>query len=673
MIRILPEILSNQIAAGEVVQRPASVVKELVENSIDANAGHITIEMEKGGKSLIRVADDGTGLSRDQALLAIERYATSKIFDQTDLFSIGTFGFRGEALPSIASVSRFCLVTKSKDADTATRVEMAGGKLLQVSETGAPDGTMVAVKHLFFNTPARRKFLKADTTEAGHITDTISGMALGNPKVGFSMHANGKPVRHFPADQDLLHRAMLVLGTDVADQLYPMGHTLDHGAGPIHISGVCAHPSVTRSTAGRIYLFVNNRLVYDKGIVAAVFRGFAGRIMKGRFPVAVICCDLPCDQVDVNVHPSKREIKFLSPQPVYQAVAQAVEISLVAAQQTVTAYTGSRQMPRSRTSEPMESAWGEQAREYPSVQAPLPWGERWTARAGHLPGQGSSDPSDLSGASDSSPQSSAAPPHPSVSAASDSPAEEPGGAPSHPSRPSSLSPPSGLSPPSALSRPADSADSSHQAESVLSSAATQTPGDASIQKSPAVLGQVMGTYIIAEQEGCLVLVDQHAAHERVVYEALQHRHARLPKDSQFLLVPETLEFSAGEADLLSSILAELETLGLVIEPFGGTTFVIKAVPGLLAQKPVKPLVQGIVETLMETGDTAVTEQWLENCLISMACHHAVQANRSMSPKEMETLIKDLFACENPFHCPHGRPTLVTFDKKRMEKLFKRVV
>jgi DNA mismatch repair protein MutL len=587
VIRILPEILSNQIAAGEVVQRPSSVVKELVENSIDAGATRITIEIEKGGKSMVRVSDDGAGLSRDQALLAIERYATSKIFDQKDLFAIATFGFRGEALPSIASVSRFCLVTRSRDADIAAKVEMAGGKLLHVSDAGAPAGTMVEVKQLFFNTPARRKFLKADTTEAGHITDTISGMALGNPKVGFRLFAGKKLIRHYPPDQDLLHRAMLVLGKDVADQLYPM----DHRAGDIRISGVCANPAVTRSTSNRIYLFVNNRLVYDKGIVAAVFRGFAGRIMKGRFPVAVICCDLPCEKVDVNVHPSKREIKFLSPQPVYQAVVQAVKAALVAAQQTVTSYTGSRRMPESRTSESMDRSWGEPEQEYTSVQAPLQWG----------PGR------------------------------------------------------------------------ADQTRNPLPPAETEPSGDAASQTSPMVLGQVLGTYIIAEQQGRLLLVDQHAAHERVMYEALKHRHAHLPRDSQFLLVPETLEFSAGEADLLSGILADLADLGLVIEPFGGTTFVVKAVPGLLAQKPVTSLVQGIVETLMETSDTAVTEQWLENCLISMACHHAIQANRSMSPKEMQTLIKDLLACENPFHCPHGRPTLVTFDKGRMEKLFKRVV
>ncbi len=619
MIRILPEILSNQIAAGEVVQRPASVVKELVENSIDAGAARITIEIEKGGKSVIRVADDGAGLSRDQALLAIERYATSKIFDQTDLFSIGTFGFRGEALPSIASVSRFCLVTKPKEFDTAVRVEMAGGKLLQVSETGAPAGTLVEVKHLFFNTPARRKFLKADTTEAGHITDTISGMALGNPGVGFKMVVNGKLVRHFPPDQDLLHRAMLVLGKDVADQLYPLAYT----AADISISGVCANPAVTRSTANRIYLFVNNRLVYDKGIVAAVFRGFEGRIMKGRFPVAVICCELPFDQVDVNVHPSKREIKFLSPQPVYQAVAQAVATALKAAQQNVAAYAGSRPVPGSRVSDVREKTGFAQDFGLQAVQSAISWGPKRRSEPEGTPFFASE------------------------AAAQKTDANE---------KPDPVTPDE---PPFFAPTPRDRS--------------SETVTGISEKKLPTIFGQVMGTYILAEQEDRLMLVDQHAAHERVVYEKLKHRHTHLPRDSQFLLVPETLELGAGEADLLSNILADLEALGLVIEPFGGTTFVVKAVPGLLSQKPVTSLVHGIVETLMETSDAAVKEQWRENCLISMACHHAVQANKSMSLREMESLVKDLFACDNPFHCPHGRPTMVSFDKTRMEKLFKRVV
>jgi DNA mismatch repair protein MutL len=613
MIRILPDILSNQIAAGEVVQRPASVVKELVENSIDARAARITVEMDKGGKSLIRVSDDGTGLSRDQALLAIERYATSKIFTKDDLFAIASFGFRGEALPSIASVSRFCLVTRPHDADAATRVEMAGGKLIQVSDTGAPAGTMVEVRHLFFNTPARRKFLKTDTTEAAHITDTLSGLALGNPSVGFRLFSQNRLVKHFPPDQDLRQRAMLVLGDDAADHLYEM----EYSAGDVRVTGVCANPAVTRAAAGRIYLFVNRRLVHDKGVVAALFRGYAGRIMKGRYPMAVVCCDLPCDRVDVNVHPSKREIKFLDARPVYQAVTAAVNTALTAAQKQMSIYARSGQRPESRP--------GPEITADRFTQAPF----AWEPDPPPAPAFGSRKPAD---ASDGFSKQSDADFCPSLS---------------HPDLPGRIQ------------------------QTAETFKIPETTPDRS--RLPRVVGQVMGTYIVAEQADTLMLVDQHAAHERVVYEALTHRHAHLPADTQYLLVPETLELGAKEADLLSGMLPDLAAMGLVIEPFGGTTFVIKAVPGLLDKASVKTMVTGMVDTLMETGDTAVKEQWRETCLISMACHHAVRANRIMTLQEMETLIKDLWACRNPVHCPHGRPTIITFDKFQMEKLFKRVV
>jgi DNA mismatch repair protein MutL len=616
MIRILPDILSNQIAAGEVVQRPASVVKELVENSIDARATRITVEMDKGGKSLIRVSDDGTGLSRDQALLAIERYATSKIHTKEDLFAIASFGFRGEALPSMASVSKFCLVTRPQDADTATKVEMAGGKLLQVSDTGAPAGTLVEVRHLFFNTPARRKFLKADTTEAAHITDTVSGLALGNPSVGFRLFSKNRLVKHFPPDQDLVHRAMLVLGQDAAEHLYEM----DYSAGDVRVTGVCANPAVTRATGGRIYLFVNQRLVHDKGVVAALFRGYAGRIMKGRYPVAVVCCALPWDRVDVNVHPSKREIKFLDARPVYQAVTAAVNTALMAAQQQVSTYTGSRSGPDPRPADLINAPR--------FARAPISW----------APDPVPADPLIVRKSKGFRNENRFDPVPDSYGL--DHEVRETFEQFRAPENKSDLSPPG------------------------------KTPDRSPV---PRVIGQVMGTYIVAEQEDALMLVDQHAAHERVVYEALKHRQDHLPADSQYLLVPETLDLSAKEADLLSGILPDLSALGLVIEPFGGTTFVIKAVPGLLDQTSVKTLVTGMVDTLMETGDTAVSEQWRETCLMSMACHHAIRANRTLSFPEMQTLIKDLLACDNAFHCPHGRPTIVTFDKVQMEKLFKRVV
>ncbi len=683
-IRILPEILSNQIAAGEVVQRPVSVVKELVENSIDAGAKRIMVEIEKGGKSLIRISDDGGGLSRDQALLAIERYATSKIFSKDDLFNISTFGFRGEALPSIASVCKFTLVSRTNESNVGVKLIIHGGKLISVEDAGAPVGTMVEVKSLFYNTPARRKFLKADSTEAGHIADAVSGMALGNPKVGFRLRFNGKNTRHFPPGQDLFHRSMSVLNQASPHHLY----SLDHQEGPVTISGVCANPALTRSTANRIYLFVNHRLVHDRGVVAAMFKGYQGRIMKGRYPLGVINVHLPYDLVDVNVHPTKREVKFINARPVYLAVTRAIEKALASAQSDPLSYSGGGPVPlvgQAGSAYAAAKASPELVREKgagildgflskprkkksnPSPHPEIQWGEGAERQTGerHLgdfplepelrqeqmehrrADQGRFDPSLASRENRDWERIHFAPEDPGPDFPEGETME--GDVVAQPREPM---PP--VDPPASQpSRPPRST--------------------ASFREAPRVLGQVMGTYIVGELDNRLLLIDQHAAHERIVYESLKKRHRGLAVQSQTLLVPETLELNHREADLLSSIKEELEPLGLFIEPFGGTTYVIKSVPAILAEKPAQEMVMNIIETLLETSDTGVKEAWLENCLISMACHTAIRANKPMHALEMEKLIQELFQCENPFHCPHGRPTIISFDSSDMEKLFKRVV
>jgi DNA mismatch repair protein MutL len=598
-IRILPEILSNQIAAGEVVQRPSSVVKELVENSIDAHSTSVTVEIEKGGKSLIRVSDNGVGLLRDDALLSIERYATSKIFTKDDLFSISTMGFRGEALPSIASVSKFTFVTRTMDSDIGTKIDLAGGKMLNVSDTGAPVGSMVEVKYLFFNTPARKKFLKSDNTENSHIADVISGIALGNPGIGFRLFLNKKLVKNFPSGQNFFQRSLIVLGKDVLDNLYSF-ETRDPD---VCVSGTCSNPSVTRRYSNRIYLFVNHRLVYDRGLVSAVFQGYQGRIMKGRFPMGAICVDLPFDQVDVNVHPSKREIKFLNPRPVYQAVSTAVSSALFQAQKDVAGYTRPEPVSASVVSEDSPKK---------------------------IPMENSQSPKDGGG-----------------------PLVYP-----------------------VYHHPHDPVLKEQVKQAVFPWPKTQTIDISKTDDSLAdltILGQVMGTYIVAQKNNSLMLVDQHAAHERVVYEALKKRHQTLCVQSQDLLVPETLDLTHREADLLGSILEDLSGLGLKIEPFGGTTFVVKSVPQLIEERQIKPLVMEIIENLLETFEPSSKDRWLEACLISMACHTAIRANKAMQPREMEQLLYDLEKCDNPFHCPHGRPTIVSFDVAQMEKLFKRVV
>ena len=643
-----------------------------MENSLDAGADQISVEIERGGKRLIRISDNGKGLSRDDALLSTERYATSKIFSKEDLFSIATFGFRGEALPSIASVSKFTLVSKAKGDEGGTRIDISGGKLTKVSDVGAPIGTMVEVRQLFFNTPARRKFLKTDNTEGSHISDAVAGLAMGNPGIGFRLVVNGRLVRHFPKGQTLGQRAGMLLGKETAGNLYPLDHCVPYKDGSLSVSGVCANPSVTRSTAGRLYYYVNARLVKDPGLTAALFQGFRGRIMKGRYPVGVICIDLPFTEVDVNVHPAKREIKFLSPQPVYQALAFAVSSAMAGAQTDPIAYArtgpvpspvsgrapvrfGSRSEPAAREASTdrdnffapkTQKAWGPSAgeRPYPPptepsgrvAQAAEPWGRQGESVV-NIKDVEAPPPVDNDGGS-------------RILAATRGKAAEA----------CLVTEPEG---PPAQKYFSDTVPASPSAPASL--IRFETP--------PRVVGQVLGTYIVAEHGDHLLLVDQHAAHERITYDALKKRHEGLGVQSQDLMVPEVLEVTHREADLLAGILEDLGRLGIRMEPFGGESFVIKSIPVLMEDKAVKPFVADVLDTLVQANEVGEKDGWLDEILISMACHRAIRANKPLDHREMVQLLSDLWQCENPMHCPHGRPILISFDGGQLEKLFKRVV
>jgi len=323
-IKILPEILSNKIAAGEVVERPASIVKELVENALDANSSRIMIEVEKGGRSLIRVSDNGVGMSQDDAMLSLERYATSKIYTDGDLFAINTLGFRGEALPSIAAVSEFCLVTRDETSSSGTEIIVHGGTIKKVSEIGAPQGTMVTAGRLFFNMPARRKFLKTVTTEMGHIVDAVTKIALGWPGVQFRLTHNGKLVKNWPTTGDSVDRIVDVLGMDIKNDLCK----IEFSADDLSITGWISSNRNTRRTSRGIYIYVNGRVVRDRIIQHALFEGYSGRLVKGQFPLAVLFIRVPYDQVDVNVHPAKHEVRFAHQKNVHEAVTKAVAKAL---------------------------------------------------------------------------------------------------------------------------------------------------------------------------------------------------------------------------------------------------------------------------------------------------------------------------------------------------------
>jgi len=592
-IKILPEILSNKIAAGEVVERPASVVKELVENALDADGKRIIIEVENGGRSLIRVSDNGSGMNRDDALLAPERYATSKIYKDEDLFAINTLGFRGEALPSIAAVSKFGLVTRDRTSQTGTEVVIEGGTIKKVTQIGAPLGTMVTIRQIFFNMPARRKFLKTVNTEMGHIADMVSSMALGRPHIQFRLIHNGKVVKNWSSTSDESGRLTDVLGNDIKNNLNKIEFTSDF----LTVKGWISSPRITRSTSRGIYLYVNRRVVRNRVIQHALFQGYGSRLMKGQFPVAVIFIHVPCDQLDVNVHPTKHEVKFAQQKKIHDAVAGIVAERLRLADQP-----------------------------------------QWRPKSFPEP-----DPMDAKS------RISETVPHFSI------PKKEI----------STRHPASGTQQPeSPWKQDLRFTPTSGQTELW----ARKRFGDLK------VIGQFHDTYILCESSDRIVLIDQHAAHERIIFEQLKNRSQASKKSAaQKLLIPETIDLGYREAKILEGLIPDLNELGLEIEPFGGNTFVVKSVPALLDNKEVKPLVVEIVEKIAQIGFTPGLEKAIDQCLILMACHGAIRANQKLSDEQIKGLLEQLDQCDQPSNCPHGRPTWISWSIKDLEKSFKRIV
>lgn len=615
-IKILPEILSNKIAAGEVVERPASVVKELVENSLDAGSRRIMVDVVQGGRSLIRIADNGCGMSHDDALLALERYATSKIYKDQDLFSIRTLGFRGEALPSVASVSRFSLVTREESADAGTEIQVDGGKIKNVAEVGAPKGTMVTVKQLFFNTPARRKFLKTVGTEMGHIADRMASIALGQPGIQLRLTHNEKTVKDWPVTSSAFDRVVDVLGGDLKHDLYAVDAQTDQ----IALSGWISSPRTARRTSRGIYIYVNGRFVRDRIVQHALFEGYSQRLVKGQFPLAVLFINVPFEEVDVNVHPTKNEIRFARQKEVHDTVRRTVAQILFEVDRPAWGVTKIREFGM-RNAEFGKKKLEEENSEWKLI-------------------------------SDYQPQTSSI----KYPESGDQPA---------PRNPQPATRNAHHAP-----RNAEPATPTAQPEPRTSQASIwqkKTFGDMRI------IGQLFNTYIVCEAEAGLILIDQHAAHERVLFESFSTHAAGTKPAVQKLLVPETMELGFREAGVLEKLIPDLAELGLEIEPFGGNTFVVKAVPGLLAAREVKPLIQQIVERIVEMGSGPGLAEVLDQCRMVMACHGAIRANQALSEKQIKGLLNQLDGCQNPSHCPHGRPTWLRWDLRTLEKSFKRIV
>ncbi len=601
-IRILPEILANKIAAGEVVERPASVVKELVENSLDAGSTRILIEIEKGGRSLIRVSDNGSGMSYDDALLALERYATSKIYNDRDLFSINTLGFRGEALPSIASVSKFIMETRKQGSQAGVRIEIEGGKLKKVSEKGIPVGTMIAVSRLFYNTPARRKFLKTINTEMAHIGDIVSSIAMGWPGVTFRLNHNGKLIKSWTKVKEPFDRAVNILGREIRDEFYRLNFK-DEG---FSLSGWIASSKHTKATSRGIYIYVNGRYVRDRIIQHALFKGYEGRVMKGRFPIGAIFIKVPPDQVDVNVHPAKSEVRFINQRYIHDKISSIIG--------SVLSKQDSHLRPK--------GAYVNKAPEDMPTGLPIKREKR------------------------KKPENSFFEKNMQIA---EFEKEE------------YISHKKNQDPQIAETK---SFEPAMEQESLWEK---KQFGDLKI------IGQVFGTYIVCESGDGMILIDQHAAHERILFEKLKKGYAKADKRAQKLLVPETIELGFHETSILEKMIPLFKNTGLDIEPFGGNTFIITSVPSILGQKSFAPLISEIIEKAAETGVWNNPEKAAEEALILMACHGALRAHHRLSEKQMRALIDQLDRCETPSNCPHGRPTWIKWTQKSLEKSFGRIV
>lgn len=609
-INILPEQLCNQIAAGEVVERPASVVKELIENSLDAHATEIRVEVESGGKKLILVADDGHGMGREDLLLSLERHATSKISSEADLFRLGSLGFRGEALPSIASVSRMRLRSRLRDELAGNEVYLEGGVVKRCEEVGTPHGTTIDIRDLFFNTPARRKFLRRDETELSHISDIITKLALANPAVQFQLAHNGRVVLELYRHRQLRERVVAVFGRKLAPELLEFQPA---AVDNLRLSGLLARPNVDRSNPSAVYTYINGRFVQDRTVRHALLEGYRGLLMKGRYPVAVIFLEIDPALVDVNVHPAKSEVRFRDQRLVHDFIVSSVRDCI----------------REDQTPDGVVHPW--LATDPPHL-AP--------SEAPSRPGTASAPALDRSAAVQES----------LANYARQMTAHEQRNRFAFPA-----TPPRQAVPPAALSSPQQ-----------------LTPhNSAGFFTGLKIIGQYRQSYLLCEDAGDLVVIDQHAAHERIGFEALRAQFNRGQIERQGLLVPVMIEFDHKGADLLNEYLPELERFGFEVEPFGGTTFAVKGTPSILHEADFEKLLLDLVAELDEAGGTELVMSAVEQVLVTIACHRVVRANQKLSEAEMSALLRQLDEVDFSKHCPHGRPVIHRLSGSDVERFFRR--
>jgi DNA mismatch repair protein MutL len=607
-VRIIPDTLSNKIAAGEVVQRPASVVKELIENAIDASADEIVVEVVRAGKGLIRVTDNGTGMTRDDALLSIERFATSKLKSEDDLFNIKTLGFRGEALPSIASVSRFFITTKTEGEVEGTNLYIEGGKLKNVKSAGTPRGTSIEVKNLFYNTPARLKFMKSNSAELFHITDTVVKIAASRHDLHIKLVSDGRVIVDFTKTNDIYNRVCDIFQSDVYDNLV----RIDEKNNDIHVFGFVTNPVYTTKNTKKFFTYVNGRYIFDKIVNFAINSAYRSKIEERRYPAVVLFINMPHGDVDVNVHPTKKDVRFRNQNAVIGYIQSAIKNAL-----------SSADLIGLGSSRPVESE-GQVGGDYPSEQ---PY-------RGAVPDDTVRE---------------------SMKEYMENVLKEKGR--------------SGRTRPSYKKDFPAPVDYSY--EDVKRE--TRDPAQGEMYSDYIkILGQVGASFILCTRGDALLLIDQHAAHERILFDNLTRRYEEKKVSPQPLLIPIIFEVSKSDGLVLESYLDEFSEIGFLIEPFGKNSYAVKEVPDILLGYDYKEIIHDLISDLMFLNKSGDIMEKVSGLIKLLSCKGAIKANKRLTDTEIIKLLRDMANTDFPTNCPHGRPVVIELTQKEIRKMFKRL-
>ena len=634
-IRQLSASVINKIAAGEVIERPASVVKELIENSVDSGATQIELALEKGGIEMIRVTDNGSGIAKDQLPLAVTSHATSKIVDADDLFKVGTFGFRGEALASIAEISQTIIRSRTNDDDCGYELTINGGQHEPIEPVGAPVGTTIEVRQLFYNTPVRQKFLKTPGTEKGHIAEAFTRVALAHPEIAMTMWHNGKVQHQLPATDSWRERIEAFFGPEIANNLI----SVDNEVGEVKVSGFVVDPAVSRANNRMQYLFLNGRYIRDRSLQHALSESYRGLLMVGRFPICFLRLSMPFKMVDVNVHPAKLEVRFQNGGQIYSQLLGTVRNRFLTTDLTSTAQLSRpgavdefKPFPGATSPAPIEENQSQIS--FAKQRSSIDW-----TQAPRNPFPSTPTHAAIGGAGGLSASGSATTAGPAISRDSDNPFEFPG-------------------------------QQFQRTDGVHTAGAHTAVRPAPTQTLTAL--QVHNTYLISESEEGMLVIDQHALHERVIYEQIRDKILDGKLESQKLLVPEPVHLPPAEAALVLEHAEVLAKIGVDVESFGGDTVLVTAYPAMLAKQNPAEILRNIVDQLVAGKKQVDSRDLIDELLHMISCKAAVKAGDKLAPEEITALLEHRELCQDAHHCPHGRPTSLVFSREELDKRFKRI-